>query len=124
MTTQNTALPITNINDNVDVRVNEFFSTQFSPKGKFTDNDYELVKSFCIRRTPNEQAAAALIAGILDSINELNLYAHEVISKFESTDPRLSVPLLLNSSRSGSSLLGYVNVKQVPARVSQQVKAE
>ena len=123
MTTQNTALPITNINDNVDVRVNEFVSTQFSPKGKFTDNDYELVKSFCIRRTPNEQAAAALIAGILDSINELNLYAHEVISKFESTDPRLSVPLLLNSSRSGSSLLGYVNVKQVPARVSQQVKA-
>ena len=43
MTTQNTALPLTNPKDSLDLRISDFFTTQFSPIGKFTDNEYELV---------------------------------------------------------------------------------
>ena len=122
MTTQNTALPITSTSDNIDLRVNEYFTTQFSPKGKFTDNDYELVKGFCVRRTSNDEAAASLTAAILNAVNELGLYASDVINKFENSDTKVTVPLLLNSSRKGTSLLGYINDKTPPATVQQQVK--
>jgi|TARA_R110000851_G_scaffold189080_1_gene339177 hypothetical protein len=122
MTTQNTALPITSTSDNIDLRVNEYFTTQFSPKGKFTDNDYELVKSFCVRRTSNDEAAASLTAAILNAVNELGLYASDVINKFENSDTKVTVPLLLNASRKGTSLLGYINDKTPPATVQQQVK--
>ena len=73
MTTQNTALPLTNPQDNIDQRVSEYFTTQFSPRGKFTDSDYELVKSFCVNRTSSADAAASLIAAILNATNELQL---------------------------------------------------
>jgi hypothetical protein len=122
MTTQNTALPITSTSDNIDLRVNEYFTTQFSPKGKFTDNDYELVKGFCVRRTSNDEAAASLTAAILNAVNELGLYASDVINKFENSDTKVTVPLLLNASRKGTSLLGYINDKTPPATVQQQVK--
>jgi len=122
MTTQNTALPITSTSDNIDLRVNEYFTTQFSPKGKFTDNDYELVKSFCVRRTSNDEAAASLTAAILNAVNELGLYASDVINKFENSDTKVTVPLLLNASRKGTSLLGFINDKTPPATVQQQVK--
>ena len=122
MTTQNTALPITSTSDNIDLQVNEYFTTQFSPKGKFTDNDYELVKSFCVRRTSNDEAAASLTAAILNAVNELGLYASDVINKFENSDTKVTVPLLLNASRKGTSLLGYINDKTPPATVQQQVK--
>jgi len=122
MTTQNTALPIISTSDNIDLRVNEYFTTQFSPKGKFTDNDYELVKSFCVRRTSNDEAAASLTAAILNAVNELGLYASDVINKFENSDTKVTVPLLLNASRKGTSLLGYINDKTPPATVQQQVK--
>jgi len=122
MTTQNTALPITSTSDNIDLRVNEYFTTQFSPKGKFTDNDYELVKSFCVRRTSNDEAAASLTAAILNAVNELGLYASDVINKFENSDTKVTVPLLLNAGRKGTSLLGFINDKTPPATVQQQVK--
>ena len=122
MTTQNTALPITSTSDNIDLRVNEYFTTQFSPKGKFTDNDYELVKSFCVKRTSNDEAAASLTAAILNAVNELGLYASDVINKFELSDTKVTVPLLLNASRKGTSLLGFINDKTPPATVQQQVK--
>lgn len=122
MTTQNTALPITSTSDNIDLRVNEYFTTQFSPKGKFTNNDYELVKGFCVRRTSNDEAAASLTAAILNAVNELGLYASDVINKFENSDTKVTVPLLLNASRKGTSLLGFINDKTPPATVQQQVK--
>jgi hypothetical protein len=122
MTTQNTALPITNTADSIDLRVNEYFTTQFAPLGKFTDNEYELVKSFCIKRTSNDAAAASLIAEILNAVNELQLYAADVIDKFENSDTKITVPLLLNASRKGTSLLGFVNDKNPPATIQQQVK--
>jgi len=115
-------LPIISTSDNIDLRVNEYFTTQFSPKGKFTDNDYELVKSFCVRRTSNDEAAASLTAAILNAVNELGLYASDVINKFENSDTKVTVPLLLNASRKGTSLLGYINDKTPPATVQQQVK--
>jgi len=122
MTTQNTALPLTNPQDNLDQRISEFFTTQFSPIGKFTDNEYELVKSFCVTRTSNEEAAASLTAGILNAVNELQLYAADVIDKFENSDTKVTIPLLLNASRKGTSLLGFVNDKTPPPTVQQQVK--
>jgi hypothetical protein len=122
MTTQDTALPLTTPGDNIDQRVSEYFTTQFSPHGKFTDNDYELVKSFCVNRTSNEDAAASLTAAILNAVNELELFAADVIDKFENSDTKVTIPLLLNASRKGTSLLGYVNDKTPPPTVQQQVK--
>ena len=122
MTTQNTALPITTSADNIDLRVNEYFTTQFSPLSKFTDNDYELVKSFCVKRASNDAAAASLTAAILNAVNELQLYAADVIDQFENSDTKVTIPLLLNASRKGTSLLGYVNDKTPPATIQQQVK--
>ena len=122
MTTQNTALPLTSSADNIDLRVREYFKTQFAPFAKFTDNDYELVKSFCVKRTSNEEAAASLTAAILNAISELQLYAADVIDKFENSDTKVTIPLLLNASRKGTSLLGYVNDKTPPPTVQQQVK--
>ena len=122
MTTQNTALPLTNPQDNIDQRVSEYFTTQFSPRGKFTDSDYELVKSFCVNRTSSADAAASLIAAILNATNELQLYAADIIDKFENSDTKVTIPLLLNASRKGTSLLGYVNDKTPPPTVQQQVK--
>ena len=122
MTTQNTALPLTNPKDSLDLRISDFFTTQFSPIGKFTDNEYELVKSFCVNRTSNEEAAASLTAAILNAVNELQLYAADVIDKFENSDTKITIPLLLNASRKGTSLLGFVNDKTPPPTVQQQVK--
>tara|TARA_R110002153_G_scaffold89784_2_gene219633 strand:+ start:378 stop:764 length:387 start_codon:yes stop_codon:yes gene_type:complete len=122
MTTQNTALPLVDASDDIDLRVNEYFQTQFSPLLKFTDNDYELVKSFCVNRTSNNDAASSLIAEILNAVNELQLYTSDVIAQFENSDTKVTIPLLLNAGRKGTSLLGFVNDKTPPPTVLQQVK--
>tara|TARA_R100000008_G_C3581003_1_gene168513 strand:- start:1606 stop:1974 length:369 start_codon:yes stop_codon:yes gene_type:complete len=119
--TQNTSLPLVNINDDVDKKVSEFFNGYFLPKAKVSENDYELIKSFCVARTSNIEAASALTAALINVINELDLYAADVLEQFDNTNLKESIPLFLNLSRNGVSLLGYVQDKIVPPRVKQQI---
>jgi len=118
---QDTSLPLITINDDIDKKVNDFFDTYFSPNAKINENDYELVKSFCVNRTSNTDSAAALTAAIINCINELNLYATDVIDQFKTNSDPNTIPLFLNLSRKGVSLLGYKNAKITPSRVKQQV---
>jgi len=119
--TQDTSLPLININDDIDKKVNDFFDTYFLPTAKISENDYELIKSFCVSRTSNTDSAAALTAAIINCINELDLYAPDVIDQFKANSDPNTIPLFLNLSRKGVSLLGYKNTKTVPPRVNQQV---
>jgi hypothetical protein len=121
MAEQNTALPVINVNDNIDLKVQDFFAGFFSPNLKINENDYELVKSFCKAKTNNDTAAAALTVAIIQAVNELGLYASDVIKQFNETDAKISIPMFLNLTRSGTSLLGYINDKQVPHIIQQQV---
>lgn len=118
---QDTSLPLININDDIDKKVNDFFESYFFPNAKINENDYELVKSFCVNRTTNTNSAAALTAAIVNVINELDLYAVDVIEQFKSNSDPTTIALFLNLSRKGVSLLGHKNIKIIPPRVKQQV---
>ena len=119
--TQNTSLPLVNINDDGDKKVSEFLNWYFLPKATVSENDYELIKSFWVARTSNIEAASALTAALINVINELDLYAVDVLEQFDNTNLKESIPLFLNLSRNGVSLLGYVQDKIVPPRVKQQI---
>ena len=122
MTTQDTSLPLTNPQDDVDLKVREYFATYFSTPVTFTDNDYDLVKSFFVEKTNNEDAAAALTAGILNAVDELDLYPSDIIEQFKnSSDFTTAIPLFLNLTRKGTSLLGYINERKVPANITRQI---
>jgi|AP95_1055475.scaffolds.fasta_scaffold21416_3 hypothetical protein len=122
MTTQDTSLPLTNPQDDVDLKVREYFATYFFTPATFTDNDYELVKSFFVEKTNNATAAAALIAGMLNAADMLNLYPADIIEQFKnSSNFTTAVPLFLNLTRKGTSLLGYINERKVPANIKRQI---
>jgi hypothetical protein len=122
MTTQDTSLPLTNPQDDVDLKVREYFATYFSTPVTFTDNEYDLVKSFFVEKTNNAAAAAALTAGILNAVDELGLYATDVIEQFKnSANFTIAIPLFLNLTRKGTSLLGYINERKVPANIKRQI---
>jgi N-acetylglucosamine kinase-like BadF-type ATPase len=105
---QSTNLPVKDPTSNFDQRVQDYFTNYFNSQIKMTDNDYELVKSFFVQRTDNEQAAAALTAAVIQAANELDVYAIDVIENFQnSTNLKVAVPTFINLSRRGSSLLGY-----------------
>jgi len=108
MTTQSTNLPLTNPSDDTDLRVNEYFETYFSPAITLNQNDYELAKGFFLARTNNVEATAALTSAVINVANELGLYLPDVISQFEATNNlKAAIPMFLNMSRRGTSLLGY-----------------
>ena len=122
MTTQDTSLPLTNPQDDIDLRVGEYFETYFSTPATFTDNDYELVKSFFVARTDNTNAAAALTAAVLNATSELGLYVADIIEQFKnSSNLTTAVPLFLNLTRTGTSLLGYINESKVPENIKRQI---
>ena len=119
--TENTSLPVVDIRDSIDARVNAFFVDFFLPRANISENDYELIKSFCVAKTRNTEAASSLIAAIISVINELDLYAPDVIDQFKQGNFTQQLPLFLNLSRRGISLLGYMNTQPVPPRIQQQV---
>ena len=122
MTTQDTSLPLTSPQDDVALKVREYFATYFSTPVTFTDNEYELVKSFFVEKTNNAAAAAALTAGILNAVDELDLYPSDIIEQFKnSSDFTTEIPLFLNLTRKGTSLLGYINERKVPANIERQI---
>jgi hypothetical protein len=122
MTTQDTSLPLTNPQDDVDLKVREYFATYFSTPATFTDNEYDLVKSFFVEKTNNAAAAAALTAGVLSAVDELGLYPTDIIEQFKNSDDfTTEIPLFLNLTRKGTSLLGYINERKVPANIKRQI---
>ena len=122
MTTQDTSLPLTNPQDDVDLKVREYFATYFFTPATFTDNDYELVKSFFVSRTDNMDAAAALTAAVLNATSKLGLYTADIIEQFKnSSNLTTAVPLFLNLTRKGTSLLGYINERKVPENIKRQI---
>jgi len=122
MTAQDTSLPLTNPQDDIDLRVREYFETYFSTPATFTDNDYELVKSFFVSRTDNMDAAAALTAAVLNATSKLGLYTADIIEQFKnSSNLTTAVPLFLNLTRKGTSLLGYINERKVPENIKRQI---
>ena len=122
MTAQDTSLPLTNPQDDIDLRVREYFETYFSTPATFTDNDYELVKSFFVARTDNMDAAAALTAAVLNATSKLGLYTADIIEQFKnSSNLTTAVPLFLNLTRKGTSLLGYINERKVPENIKRQI---
>ena len=122
MTTQDTSLPLTNPQDDVDLKVREYFATYFSTPATFTDNEYDLVKSFFVEKTNNAAAAAALTAGVLSAVDELGLYPADIIEQFKnSANFTIAIPLFLNLTRKGTSLLGYINERKVPANIKRQI---
>ena len=105
---QDTNLPIVNPADSFDQKVQDYFNNYFTTPVKMTDMEYEITKSFFIKRTRNEDAASALPAAVIQAANELNVYIVDLISEFEGTsDLKSAVPTFLNLSRRSSSLLGY-----------------
>jgi len=122
MTTQDTSLPLTNPQDDIDLKVREYFATYFSTPVTFTDNEYDLVKSFFVEKTNNAAAAAALTAGVLNAVDELDLYPTDIIEQFKNnSDFTIAIPLFLNLTRKGTSLLGYINERKVPANIERQI---
>ena len=108
---QDTNLPIINPNDNFDLQVQEYFANYCKTQPSISDAEYSRAKSFFLERTDgNEQAAAALTAAIIEAAITIDTYVNDVLDKFEKEqDLKKIIPLFLNLSRRGSSLLGYVN---------------
>jgi hypothetical protein len=108
---QETNLPVINVQDNFDERVRSYFEDYFKLPFKLNQGEYDTAKAFFLQKTSgNESAAAALTAACIDTANRLNLFLIDVIEEFnKTTDIKTALPLYLNSSRRGSSLLGYVN---------------
>ena len=105
---QDTNLPIINPADSFDQKVQDYFNNYFTTPIKMTDMEYEAAKSFFVKRTNNEDSAAALTAAVVQAANELNVYIIDIIEEFEKTsDIKSAVPTFLNLSRRSTSLLGY-----------------
>lgn len=121
MAEQSTNLPIKNPNDDVDLRVNEYFENYFKTNIKVTDNEYEAVKSFFYNRTRNTEATAALTSAVIQTANELDIYVIDVINEFEATNNlKAAIPMFLNMSRRGTSLLGYIQQLNPPTNITRQ----
>jgi hypothetical protein len=108
---QDTNLPIINPTDNFDLQVQEYFANYFKTQPSISDAEYSRAKAFFLDMTDgNEQAAAALTAATIEAAITIDTYINDVIDKFEKEqDLKKVIPLFLNLSRCGSSLLGYVN---------------
>jgi hypothetical protein len=121
---QDTGLPIVDPVDNIDLRVNQYFSTYFSMPKTFDANDYDQVKSFFFNLTKNEQATAAFTASVMIAASDLGLYVGDILKNFSSDNANLknNISYILNLSRRGSSLLGYEVDRPLPPNVKRQVE--
>jgi hypothetical protein len=123
---QDTNLQIINVEDDFDQRVQDYFTNYFQLPFKLNPGEYDTAKAFFLKRTNNNvDAAAALTAACIDSANNLKVFLIDIINEFEkTTDLKAALPLYLNSSRRGSSILGYVNSDRgTSANILRQVNA-
>lgn len=122
-TTQPTNLPLTNPQDNVDFKTNQYFSNYFKTDPKFSQNEYELVKSFFYEQTQNEDATAALTAAVLQTASDTGTFVADVIQKFKKSSTLAEdIPAFLNLSRRGTSLLGHIRGLSPSANTQRQIR--
>lgn len=115
--------PIVDVNDDVDLRVNEYFSDFFKNPIAIDAGQYDVVKSFFLQRTNNNlEATAALTVAVLQTCSELRVFPQDIITKFETTDLQNSLTAFLNLSRTGNGLLGFSKNLVPPANVQRQIR--
>ena len=120
---QTVNLPLTNVNDDVDLRVNEYFTDYYKNDVVIDPNQYDIVKSFFMERTNNNiEAAAALTSAVLNTCNEVKVFPQDIIAKFSQSNLQQSLTAFLNLSRSGNGLLGYSKNLVPPANIRRQIR--
>ena len=121
---QSTNLSITDPRNSFDQKVQDYFQYYFSDPIQMTDQEYEYASAFFLKRTANEDAAAALTAATIEAANRLGVYIVDIVEQFEaSTDLKSAIPTFLNLSRNNSSLLGYEANIQPNENIKRQVEA-
>ena len=121
---QSTNLAISDPRNSFDQKVQDYFQYYFSDPIEMTDQEYEYASAFFLKRTANEEAAAALTAATIEAANRLGVYIVDIVEQFEaSTDLKSAIPTFLNLSRNNSSLLGYEANIQPNENIKRQVEA-
>ena len=63
-------LPLTDVRDDVDLRINEYFTDYFKTVITIDPQQYDVVKAFFLQRTNNNlEAASALTSAVLVTCN-------------------------------------------------------
>lgn len=123
MTTQTTNLPITNPKDDVDLRVNEYFTQYFKNPQQISPNEYDQLKNFFYERTKNIQATAALTAAVIDASEVTGVFITDILQEIKSTtNLQETTAAYLNLSRRGSSLLGISRGLNTPNETKRQIR--
>ena len=116
-------LPITDVRDDVDLRINEYFADYFKTEIVIDPEQYDLVKSFFLQRTNNNlEAASALTSAVLVTCYELKVFPQDIITQFESSNLKNSITAFLNLSRTGNGLLGFSKNLQPSANTQRQIR--
>lgn len=116
-------LPLTDVRDDVDLRINEYFKDYFKNEILIDASQYDIVKSFFMQRTNNNlEAAAALTSAVLVTCNELEVFPQDIITQFDNTNLQQSITAFLNLSRTGNGLLGFSKNLQPSANIQRQIR--
>jgi len=116
-------LPLTDVRDDVDLRINEYFTDYFKNEIVIDASQYDIVKSFFMQRTNNNlEAAAALTSAVLVTCNELKVFPQDIITQFDNTNLQQSITAFLNLSRTGNGLLGFSKNLQPSANTQRQIR--
>lgn len=116
-------LPITDVRDDVDLRINEYFADYFKTEITIDPQQYDLVKAFFLQRTNNNlEAASALTSAVLVTCYELKVFPQDIITQFESSNLKNSITAFLNLSRTGNGLLGFSKNLQPSSNTQRQIR--
>jgi hypothetical protein len=116
-------LPLTDVRDDVDLRINEYFKDYFKNEIVIDASQYDIVKSFFMQRTNNNlEAVAALTSAVLVTCSELEVFPQDIITQFDNTNLQQSITAFLNLSRTGNGLLGFSKNLQPSANTQRQIR--
>ena len=121
----NTSLPIVNPDDSVDEYVRQYFDTYFDSKFSVDENQYEIVKAFFSNRTsnPSNPSIAANTVAVLLAADQLKMYPSDLIKRIDTPDYKKTFGIVLNLTRTGTSLIGYEQPRPVSQENRRQVTA-